>query len=40
MNIPMGLSEITSQWLEAVLQTTDKFHDVEIESVTLSLIHI
>lgn len=38
MNIPIGLSEVTSQWLEAVLQTTDKFHDVEIESVTCANI--
>ena len=34
MNVPKGLSEVTADWLESVLQPSEKFNGVEIESVS------
>ena len=31
MKIPKGLSEVTTDWLESVLQSSEKFDGVEIE---------
>ncbi len=34
MNIPRGLSEVSADWLESVLQSSTKFNGVEIEGVS------
>ena len=34
MNIPRGLSEVTADWLESVLQLSEKFNGVEIEDLS------
>jgi len=34
MNVPKGLSEVTADWLESVLQPSEEFNGVEIESVS------
>ena len=34
MNVPKGLSEVTADWLESVLQLSEKFNGGEIEAVS------
>ena len=38
MNVPKGLSEVTADWLESVLQTSEKFNGVGLRAFPATIL--